>query len=76
VEDYSSLVHDLDNDRYITVQGAVMYAIDPVTGASSVIGSVPKAVNGAQNRLAYFQQVGGVAYLPQFSSDILFLPTR
>jgi hypothetical protein len=76
VDDYSPLVHDRDNDRYITIQGAAMYALDPVSGVSSVISSVPKSVNGVQNRLAYFEKLGGVAYLPQFSSDIQFLPTR
>jgi hypothetical protein len=69
-------VHDTDNDRYVTVQGTVMYAISPVTGESVVIGNVPAAVNGVNNRLAYFRDVGGIAYLPQFNSDIFFLPTR
>jgi hypothetical protein len=76
VLEYTPLVHDLDNDRYVTVQGSTMYAIDPRTGVSSVLATVPAAVNGVQNRLAYFQALGGIAYLPQFSSNILFLPTR
>lgn len=76
VLDYSSIVHDLDNDRYLTVQGTGLYAIDPTTGASTLIATVPLAVNGVNNRLAYFKDLGGVAYLPEFKSNVLFMPTR
>jgi hypothetical protein len=73
---YSSVVQDLDNDRYVTVQGSSVYSINPVTGASTLLGSVPSATNGVQNRLAYFKELGGIAYLPDFSANILFMPTR
>ena len=76
IDDYSAVVHDLDNDRYITVQGTSIYAINPVTGVSTLLGTVPAAVNGIHNRLAYFKELGGIAYLPGFSSNILFMPTR
>jgi hypothetical protein len=87
VYDYSALVFDEDNDRYITIQDSVgvgdaqrpvaVYAIDPTTGVSTQIGTAPfAAVNGVQNRLAYFRKLGGIAYLPKFDSDVLFMPTR
>jgi hypothetical protein len=76
IDNYSSLTHDLDNDRYLTVQGSGLYAINPTTGLSTLLASVPPAVNGVHNRLAYFRDLGGVAYLPEFSSSILFMPTR
>jgi hypothetical protein len=75
-EDYSPLVHDLDNDRYLTVQGTTVYTIDPVTGMSAVLATVPKHVNGVHNRFAYFPNLGGIAFLPSFASNILFIPTR
>lgn len=75
-DDYSALVHDLDNDRYLTVQGTGLYAIHPDTLVSTLLATVPKSVNGTQNRLAYFPDLGGVAYLPSYSSDVLFMPTR
>ena len=76
LSDYAAVVHDLDNDRYLAVQGPGLYAIDPVTSVSTLVATVPAAFNGVNNRLAYFQTLGGVAYLPQFSSNIFFLPTR
>jgi hypothetical protein len=75
-EDYSAMVHDLDNDRYLTIQGTGLYAIDPDTLQSTLLAMVPKAMNGVHNRFAYFRKLGGVAYLPRFSSEILFMPTR
>jgi hypothetical protein len=75
-DDYSTLVHDTDNDRYVTVQGSGLYAINPDTGVATLLANVPKATNGVNNRLAYFRDVGGIAYLPQFASDILFMRTR
>lgn len=83
--DYSMIVHDLDNDRYVTIQGgnaqggavnANVYAINPITFVSTLLGTVPAAYNGVNNRMAYFQSLGGIAYLPRFESNILFMPTR
>ncbi len=77
IEQYSTIVHDLDNDRYVTLKGTTLYAIDPTTAVSSVIATgLPSATNGSNNRLAYFQRLGGMAYLPSYASDILFIPTR
>jgi hypothetical protein len=76
IQDYSAVVHDLDNDRYVTVQGTGVYAINPSTGASVQIGTVPAALNGSQSRLAYFRDLGGIAYLPSYDSNVLFMRTR
>jgi hypothetical protein len=76
VKDYSPLVHDLDNDRYVTLQGSNVYTIDPATGVSTLLAMVPRPVNGVHNRFAYFKDLGGIAYLPEFSSNVLFIPTR
>jgi hypothetical protein len=40
------------------------------------VATIPAAVNGVHNKFAYFPKLGGVAYLPSFTSDVLFLPTR
>jgi len=74
-DDYSSTVHDTDNDRYLTIKGTTLYAIDPDTGSSTALASVPAAINGVNNRIAYFPSLGGVAYLPTFASNVLFMPT-
>lgn len=73
---YNAIVHDLDNDRYLTISDERVYAIDPTTGAATRIATVPAPVNGVQSRFAYFRELGGVAYLPSFASPILFMPTR
>lgn len=75
--DYSSTVHATDIDRYITVlANGNVCAINPTTGASTVVTTAPAAVNGVSNRLAYFDKLGGVAYLPSYASNVLFMPTR
>jgi hypothetical protein len=70
------ITHDLDNDRYLVVQGTNVYAIDPTSGASSLIATTPAQPNGAYNRFEYFPALGGVAYLPSFGSNVYFMPTR
>lgn len=74
--DYQTTVHDTDNDRYLTVKGSTLYAVNPTTGASIAIASVPAATNGVNGRLHYHADVGGVSYLPNFASNVLFMPTR
>lgn len=76
ISDYMQLAHDKDNDRYLLVHGTGVYALDPDTGVTTLVATVPAAVNGAHNRFAYFEQLGGVAYLPEFNSDVLFMSTR
>src|SRR2546423_482105 len=72
----SGFVHDLDNDRYLVLDGAGMvYAINPTSGATAVIFKMPTPSNGVFNRFAYFKDLGGVAYLPRFASNIIFMPT-
>jgi hypothetical protein len=73
---YSMIVHDTDNDRYLLAADTRIYTIDPDTGVTKQIAIIPKASNGIFNKFSYFQALGGVAYLPQFSSNILFMPTR
>jgi PKD repeat protein len=80
----SGFVHDADNDRYLVFmnrgQGVPInvYAINPDTGESTLIkeGLTPAPEWGIYNRVAYFPALGGVAYLPRFSSNVLFFPTR
>lgn len=85
---YGAMCHDLDNDRYLYCgtpdSGTTynLYAIDPTTGATTILLQMPTKPfvgsggdTGMQCRMAYFSQFHGVAILPQFSSDVLFLPT-
>ncbi|MEP7062485.1 MAG: hypothetical protein ABI881_08800 [Betaproteobacteria bacterium] len=74
--DYDAIVHDLDNDRYLLQTGSRVYGIDPNNGAATIVATVPVAATGPLSRFAYFATLGGVAYLPDFSSNILFMPTR
>jgi len=79
-QNYQPIVHDTDNDLYVTIYdngtSCTIYTIHPDTGVSAVLASgLPRPVNGVQSRLTYFQEFGGVAYLPQFSSNIYFVPT-
>jgi hypothetical protein len=77
-----SMVHDTDNDRYLLFwyhsDGSTdVFAINPDTGASSLVTNVPqRSLYSMYGRAAYFPSLGGVAYLPSFASNIVFLPTR
>jgi hypothetical protein len=71
-----AMTHDLDNDRYLYFSAGTVYAINPDTGASTIVDHVPAPKASEEDRAAYFPALGGVAYLPTFSSNILFLPTR
>lgn len=78
-----AMVHDTDNDRYLLFWNHVedgttdVFSINPDTGASTLISNVrPPQIHSMYGRAAYFQQLGGVAYLPSFASNILFMPTR
>ena len=75
-DNYAGCVHDLDNDRYLVIKGTTLFAVDPNTYVSTAVATVPAGENGVQSRLAYFQELGGVAYLPTFESNVLFMPTR
>jgi hypothetical protein len=72
----AALTWDQDGDRYLVKQGTNVYAINPTTGASSIVAQVPDSFNGPYSRFEYFPALGGVAYLPAFSSNIIFIPTR
>lgn len=72
----AALVHDVDSDRYVYVTAGTVYAIDPVSAASTIIGKVQPPVVSEETRLAYFPALGGVAYLARFASNIAFMPTR
>lgn len=75
-KDHAPLVHDLDNDAYWTLIDSTVYRINPDAATWSSVATVPSALNGCHNRFAYFKELGGIAYLPQYASDILFMPTR
>lgn len=86
-QSYESVVHDLDNDRYLTIHGFgwdapnnqvidyYLCAIDPTTFAVTQLCAVSNAINGVSNRFAYFQQYHGVAYVPRYGADVNFIPT-
>lgn len=74
--DYDAIVHDLDNDRYLLQTDTRVYAIDPNSGTTTMVAAVTAAPTGPLSRFAYFADLGGVAYLPSYTSDILFMPTR
>lgn len=80
---YDQVVHDADSDRYVAAVGngdgsAGIYAIDPNSAYSTLLATVqgPLGSTGINGRFAYFKELGGIAYLPRFESDILFMPTR
>jgi RNA polymerase sigma-70 factor (ECF subfamily) len=72
---YTQVVHDQDNDRYLTVLGTGLFSIDPTTWDSKFLCTVPQATNGVQSRLAYFQQFHGCAYVPKYEENVYFIPT-
>jgi hypothetical protein len=76
----SMLVHDEDGDRYLLFRADTatvrVYAINPISGVSTLLSSVAAPLYNIFGRVAYFKALGGVAYLPQYSSNILFMPTR
>jgi hypothetical protein len=69
-------VYDPDGDRYLYFMAGKVYAINPDTGASVMLWTLPGPLASTENRAAYFPKLGGVAYLPRYDSNILFLPTR
>lgn len=74
-------VYDADGDRYVFFQhnGAApvgVYAIDPETGASTLITTTRAPLTSIEGRVAYFQRLGGIAYLAGSNTPIVFLPTR
>jgi len=86
VNEDSVLLHDTDNDRYLYFRGsdtsdrgianAPLFEINPETGASTIVGTYPAPIFGVDNRASFFPALGGIAYLPKFSSNIFFMPTR
>ena len=75
-DDYNNVVHDTNDDAYIVCcSDGRVYRIDPDSGLTAKTSQLPAARNGVQNRFAYFDSLGGVAYYPEYSSDILFLAT-
>lgn len=83
---FPGLVHDLDNDRYIAIAGTFqnngwpaytsMYAINPVSFAITTIATnVLMGAQGVFGRLEYFPDLHGIAYMSDYFSDALFLPT-
>jgi len=76
IGDYAGMTHDLDNDRYVVNAGGVIFAIDPATGAAQQLAILPVPVNGSSSRFTYFKDLGGIAYLPSYASNVYFMPTR
>jgi hypothetical protein len=74
--DYSGFCHDTGNDRYLLLAGTTVWSINPSTGASVALTTTTAAVNGCNGRFHFMPELRGVAYLPSFTSDILFLPTQ
>lgn len=75
--DYGAIVHDTNSDAYVACcSDGRVYRINPDSGESTKIAQLPAAKNGVQNRFAYFESLGGIAYYPEFHSNILFLATQ
>lgn len=70
--------HDTDNDRYIiSFRNSTIYAMNPTTGAVTLLGTLPTVpINGWNNRAWYFEQLGGILFCPSTASNCYFLPTR
>lgn len=81
---YQGMVYDPDNDVYLVQQASGgLYEIDPDTYVATLVVSTPNSVipssgqnNGVMNRFQYFPALGGVAYLPYWTSAIIFIPRR
>jgi len=74
-----ALVYDPDNDRYVFITGITnqAFAIDPDSGASTLLATFTQSVvHTMYGRAAYFPALGGIAYLPSFASNIVFIPPR
>lgn len=78
----STIEHDTHNDKYyIGVSDGRHYLIDPATFVGTRLADLPalpgsNAGNAFYNRFAYFPKLGGIAYYPNFASDIYFYPTE
>jgi hypothetical protein len=72
----NATVYDPDGDRYLYFMAGKVYAINPETGASVMLWTLTPPLASTENRAAYFPQLGGVAYLPRYDSNVFFLPTR
>ena len=84
---YTALIHDLDQNRYLLFTGdsnagpsqARIYAIDPNTYIATKTADLPSNMspyNGWLSRVGYSAVLGGVAFVPNFETNICFLPTR
>jgi len=82
ISNYPAMVYDPDGDRYLVAlaspgQSSKIYAIDADSGASRLIAAIGTPVTAAAvGRLSYLADLGGVAYLPRFASNVMFMPTR
>jgi hypothetical protein len=72
----NATVYDPDGDRYLYFMAGKVYAINPETGASVMLWTLTPPIASTENRAAYLPKLGGVAYLPRYDSNVLFLPTR
>jgi hypothetical protein len=70
--------YDTDNDRYIVVVAGKFYGVDPATGKTTMIAdsNATPANGGGENRAEYLPALGGVVWIPRYSSNVMFLPTR
>jgi len=75
---FEPFFHDTDNDRYVFVIAGDFYAIDPGSGKAAIFSrsrAVP-ANGGGEDRAAFMPEYGGIVWIPRYSSNALFLPTR
>lgn len=86
----SAMVYDADNNRYLAFlirfdvfnSPIRIYSINPSTGASTFLTTGPSAWQndstglGMFSRISYMQSLGGVAYLPKYTDNFWFFPTR
>ncbi len=76
IDQGTAIVYDADDDRYLYFMMRAVYAINPDTGFSTKLADIPAPVASIENRVAFFPKLGGIAYLPRYSSNVRFLPTR
>ena len=76
-EEPYGFTHDTDNDRYIvSCRAGAIWALNPVSGAATKLGTLPGAFNGFNNRAWYFEDLGGVVFCFAANAPMKFLPTR
>ena len=72
--------NDRDNDRYLiaVATGGKLWEINKESGALAKVTDLPVDPNALHwpNRMAYFPDLGGIAFYPFWEHNVMFMPTR